>query len=170
MAIVHLLCWMVLLVHSLCALVIFFFLFFIEFIIRFIKKIQAGQLKYYGEIWICFPLSFFITGDATWIKQRRFEKKTEVTNLMTCMVDVNNQTQQGAGQAQQVVCQTQQPTEAPLPAFLGSILYPKWHHHHHLWCRFPRGRKEKKIKKKVMNFGCAPIKLYIQFNERTNKL
>lgn len=39
MAIVHL-CWMVLLVHSLCALVIFFLLFFIEFIIRFIKKFK----------------------------------------------------------------------------------------------------------------------------------
>ena len=98
--------------------------------------------------------------------ERQIEEKTEVANLMTCTVDVNNQTQQVVGQAQQVVCQTQQPMEAPLPSFLGSILYPKCHHHH-LWCWFPRGRKEKK---KVMNFECVPIKLYIQFNEWTNKL
>ena len=115
------------------------------------------SIKYYGKIWICFPLSFFITGDATWIKQRQIEEKTEVANLMTCTVDVNNQTQQVVGQAQQVVCQTQQPMEAPLPSFLGSILYPKCHHHH-LWCWFPRGRKEKKKSNEL--WVCAYQALY----------
>lgn len=57
------------------------------------------------------------------------------------MVGVNNQ-------AQQVVGQTQQPTGAPLPSFLG----PKCHHH--LWCQFPKLHQTRSRSTKGVNPAC----------------